>query len=63
MEKRLSDLFDYQRFEQNPELDAIIRSVEMKTGARRLSLDEAEFVAAAGEKVVPAEQQEEKLWK
>lgn len=58
MEKKLSQLFDFQRFEQNAELEAVILSVVNKTQARRLSLDEAGMVAAAGEKYLPDEKQD-----
>ena len=63
MEKKLSQLFDYQRFEQNAELEAVIQSVLNRTQARQLSLDEAELVAAAGKKYAQDKKQDEKLWK
>ncbi len=48
MEKRLSLLFDYQKFEKRADLQAVIDSVHARYSARKLSDDEAEFVAAAG---------------
>ena len=45
MEKRLSKLFDYQKFAGNPRLQAVIDSVHKRP--RELSMDEAEFVTAA----------------
>ncbi len=49
MEKKLSLLFDYQKFEQNPELQRVIDAVHARLSKRRLSDDEAELVAAAGQ--------------
>lgn len=64
MEKKLSQLFDYQRFERNAELEEIIAGVHNKTRACALSLDEAELVAAAGSKYVGEKKpDDEKLWK
>ena len=48
MEKDLGLLFDYQKFENNAELQAVIDAVHRRRSARMLSDDEAEFVAAAG---------------
>ena len=52
MEKLLTNLFDYQRFVNNPELASVIASVEKKYsigGNRRiLSAEELELVNAAG---------------
>ena len=48
MEKALEMLFDYQKFESNTELKHVIDSTRGR--GRRLSLDEAELVAAAGAK-------------
>ncbi len=45
MEKRLTKLFDYQKFAENPRLQAVIDSVHRKH--RQLSMDEAELVTAA----------------
>ena len=46
MEKKLTKLFDYQRFAGNPKLQAIIDSVH--TRPRELILDDGELVSAAG---------------
>ena len=56
MEKLLSKLFDYQKFEQVPELDALIQDTESRYAARssqHLSMDELGLVAAAGESLLP----------
>lgn len=49
MEKKLSLLFDYQTFEQDPELQRVIDSVRARFSKRMLSDDEADLVAAAGQ--------------
>ena len=49
MEKKLSLLFDYQKFEKNRELQSIIDSVNSRFPTRKLSDDEADLVAAAGQ--------------
>ena len=48
MESRLSQLFDYQRFEQNAALQNIIGMVHSRYAARELSLDDVQMVNAAG---------------
>ena len=52
MEKALKALFDFQRFENNPELATIIEEVHARRGSgssrQMLSLDDAEWVNAAG---------------
>ena len=53
MEKALKALFDFQRFENNPDLAKIIEEVHARRGAassrrQMLSLDDAEWVNAAG---------------
>ena len=45
MEKKISKLFDYQKFAGNPRLQAVIDSVHRQS--RQLSMDEAELVTAA----------------
>ena len=45
MEKRLSKLFDYQKYARNPRLQAVIDSVHKRP--RELSMDEADLVTAA----------------
>ncbi len=47
-DKTLDLLFDYQMFEQNAELQAIIDQVNARFPSRMLSDDEADLVAAAG---------------
>ncbi len=48
MEKKLTTLFDYQKFEGNSDLRAVIDSVHSRYAVRELSLDEMEWVSAAG---------------
>ena len=45
MEKKLRQLFDYQKFEEEPHLEKLIRAAEKR---RAISDDEAESVATAG---------------
>ena len=49
MEKKLSLLFDYQKFQQNPELQRVIDQVNARFSKRKLSDDEADLVFAAGQ--------------
>ena len=60
MEKKLGKLFDYQKFANNAKLQKVIDSALVPNGARRLSLDEAELVAAAGDPYFDAEKKPEK---
>ena len=48
MEKKISMLFDYQKFDKNADLQAVINAVHARYNARKLTDDEAELVAAAG---------------
>ncbi len=48
MDKKLKALFDFQSFEQEPELQKVIDSVHARYSSARLSLDELDLVAAAG---------------
>ncbi len=48
MENTLSTLFDFQRFEGNADLQLIINAVHSKYAMRELSVDEMDFIAAAG---------------
>lgn len=48
MENVLKALFDFQRFDQNAELQHVIDSVHNAHARRQLELDEAEWIAAAG---------------
>ena len=48
MENKLKMLFDYQRFEKNASLEALIREAQTDY-ARELSDEELFMVAAAGE--------------
>lgn len=51
MESRLKQLFEYQRFEDNADLRAVINDVHSRYGAgarQALTLEEADWVNAAG---------------
>ena len=48
MEKKLRKLFDFQKFEKNADLQALIDAVHDRHSARELSDDEVSYVAAAG---------------
>ena len=48
MEKTLRQLFDFQKFEGNAELQSVIDSVHARYASRELSLDEMDLVSAAG---------------
>lgn len=53
MERTIRALFDYQKFEGSPDLQRIIDAVHGKYEARELTMDEMEWVAAAGQPVPP----------
>ena len=48
MENKLKQLFGYQKFEGNKELQQVIDSVHAKYAVRELALDDLEMVNAAG---------------
>lgn len=48
MENALRTMFDYQKFESNPALQSVIDSVHSRWSVKELSMDEMEFVNAAG---------------
>ncbi len=48
MENKLKQLFEYQTFERNAKLEALIAGAHLRYG-EALSDDELELVAAAGE--------------
>ena len=48
MERKLKALFDLQKFDGNRDLQQVIDSVHAKYAVRELSLDDIEYVAAAG---------------
>jgi len=49
-ERRLTGLFDRQRFFQNPKLESLIAETERRcSGAHALSDEELDLVSAAGE--------------
>jgi len=59
MEKKLTQLFGYQRFEGNRDLQQVIDSVHAKYAARELALDELEIVNAAGMPELPDRRKDE----
>ena len=50
---KLSQAFDFQRFQQNPKLAAITSDVERRYDKTDLSDDDLEMVSAAGDATVP----------
>ena len=50
---KLSQAFDFQKFQHNPKLDAITREVESRYDKAALSDDDLELVSAAGVATVP----------
>ena len=51
--KKLSQAFDFQKFQQNPKLAGIVRETEGRYAKAALSDDDLELVSAAGESTVP----------
>ena len=51
--KKLSQAFDFQKFQQNPKLAGIVRETEGRYAKAALSDDDLELVSAAGEATVP----------
>jgi len=48
MERALKTLFDFQKFEGNADLQQVIDSVHARYAKKELSLDDMEWVSAAG---------------
>ena len=59
MTKKLTALFDYQRFERNKRLQALIEDTENRC-MNALSDDDLEWVSAAGEETDPKEKKDGK---
>lgn len=57
--KKLTALFDYQRFERNKRLQALIEDTENRC-MNALSDDDLEWVSAAGEETDPKEKKDGK---
>ena len=53
MDNKLKQLFGYQRFEENRDLQHVIDSVHAKYAARELALDDMGMVNAAGMPELP----------
>ena len=51
MENKLKKLFDFQKFEGDASLQSVIDDVHARCQAKALSLDEMEWVNAAGQPV------------
>lgn len=51
--KKLSQAFDFQKFQQNPKLAGIVRETEGRYAKAALSDDDLAQVSAAGETTVP----------
>ncbi|MBR3251344.1 MAG: hypothetical protein IKF80_06520 [Erysipelotrichaceae bacterium] len=63
-ERKLSGLFDYQRFERNRDLQRIINNVEQRYDTGAVLLTEAELsFAAGGKNLDKKETEEEKVLK
>ena len=58
MEKKLFRLFDYQKFEANKDLQQIIDSTHARNRVRELTLEDMEWVNAAGEPTPPIKAEE-----
>ncbi len=48
MEEILESLFEFQLFSENPDLKRVIDSVHARYNRRELSMDDLEYVSAAG---------------
>jgi len=48
MERKLSRLFDFQKFEGNASLQQVIDDVHSRYAIKELDLDDMEWVSAAG---------------
>ena len=48
MEKKLKELFDFQKYQGNSELQQVIDAVHAKYAVRELSLSDMDMVFAAG---------------
>ena len=53
MDNKLKQLFGYQRFAENKDLQQVIDSVHAKYATRELALDDMEMVNAAGMPELP----------
>lgn len=53
MERKLSRLFDFQRFEGNKELQSLVDSVSARYAKQELNLDEMMQINAAGTPDLP----------
>ena len=53
MEKKLKQLFDFQKFAGNAELQSVIDSVHSRYETRELNMDEMDMIFAAGVPQLP----------
>ena len=58
MEKKLKQLFDYQKFAENRELQQVIDSVHARYAVRELDISDMEMVSAAGVPDLPEDKKE-----
>ena len=58
MENKLKQLFGYQRFEGNRDLQQVIDSVHAKYAVRELAIDDLGMVNAAGMPELPDKQKD-----
>ena len=61
MENKLFRLFDYQKFEENEALQQVINSTHARCQKKALSLDDMEWVNAAGQpEVLPRNEEKDR---
>ena len=53
MEKKLRQLFDFQKFAAEPNLQSVIDDVHSRYAARELNMDEMDMIFAAGVPQLP----------
>ena len=53
MERTLKQLFDYQKFEKNADLERLVDSVHSRYAIRELSMEDMDMVFAAGVPNIP----------
>ena len=58
MERKLKQLFDYQKFAGNRELQQVIDAVHAKYAVRELNLADMEMVSAAGTPELPGKKKD-----
>ncbi|MBR5344413.1 MAG: hypothetical protein IK127_01120 [Clostridia bacterium] len=56
MERKLAALFDFQKFENNSDLQKVIDAVHARSARRELSMEDLEYVNAAQGSYISPEQ-------